>query len=209
MPGDQVAVLGTVDYNKVTYNDLLSAPLGTSPVNGSNNNQNRLVPGTVLAARTRTGNLAKIRINSYGYDLGISVTTYRQAAQATNPPPPVLCGNAGVLQGTFIFDAEGCRQSGDLTGDLWWEQIDSVRRQLVPNPGATIAVLGKLDFGAVSRNDLLTVPYNAAPIDGSANSQNKLSPGTVLAVRTRNGHYAKLRIDTYGYDLGVTVVTYQ
>jgi hypothetical protein len=207
--GDQVAVLGQVDFSKVTFDQIVAAALGTTPVNGSNNSQNRLTPGTVLAARTRSGDFAKVRIDTYGYNLGLTVTTYRQPVPKT-PPPPQLCANAGTLHGTFILDVEGCRESGDQTGDLWWEQVDSVQRKLVPwSAGDRIAVLGKVDFGALNLPDLLLAPYSTASIDGSNNVNNRLTPGTVLAVRTRNGHYAKVRVDSYGYDLNLTTVTYQ
>ena len=36
-----------------------------------------------------------------------------------------------------------------------------------------------------------------------------LTPGTVVAIKTRHGHYAKMRIDSYGYSLGITSTTYQ
>jgi hypothetical protein len=206
--GDQIAVLGKVDFSKVTLDQIRSASLTTTPVNGSNNTQNKLTPGTVLALHTRAGHYAKIRVDSYGYDLGLTMTTYKQTVHT--PPPVVLCTNAGTLQGTFILDAEKCAQSGNLTGDLFWEQIDTVQRQLVPfSAGDQVAVLGKVDFGTVSLADLKSAPYGTNPVNGSNNTQNRLTPGTVLAIHTRNGHFAKMRIDSYGYNLGIAVVTYQ
>jgi hypothetical protein len=57
-----------------------------------------------------------------------------------------LCANAATLHGTFVLDVEGCGESGDNTGDLWWEQIDSVQRQLVPwSSGDEVTVLGTVD----------------------------------------------------------------
>jgi len=208
--GDQVAVLGQVDFTKVTFDQIAAAALGTAPVNGSNDTSNRLTPGTVLAVRTRHGDYAKVRVDTYGFNLGLTVATYKQPVVASSPPAPQLCSNAGTLQGTFILDVEGCQQSADNTGDLWWEQIDDVRRQLVPwSSGDSVAVLGKVNFGAVGLPDLLIAPYDTAPVNGSNDSGNRLTPGTVLAVHTRNGHYAKVRVDTYGYNLGLTIVTYQ
>ena len=75
--------------------------------------------------------------------------------------------------------------------------------------GDSVAVLGKVNFGAVGLPDLLIAPYDTVPVNGSNDSGNRLTPGTVLAVHTRNGHYAKVRVDTYGYNLGLTIVTYQ
>lgn len=208
--GDRVAVLGQVDYSKVTFDQIAAAALGTAPVNGSNNGDNRLTPGTVLAVQTRNGDFAKVRVDTYGYNLGLTVATYRQPVLTSSPPAPQLCANAATLHGTFLLDVEGCRESGDNTGDLWWEQIDSVRRQLVPwSSGDEVTVLGKVNFGAVGLADLLTAPYDTKPINGSNDSTNRLTPGTVLAVHTRNGHYAKIRVDAYGYDLNLSIVTYK
>jgi hypothetical protein len=207
--GDRVAVLGQVDYTKVTFDRVAAAALGTAPVNGSDNTSNQLTAGTVLAVRTRNGDFAKVRIDSYGYTLGLTVTTYKQPAVAASPPSPQLCANTATLHGTFTLDVEGCQQATGA-GDLWWEQIDTVQRQLVPQSGGDkITVLGKVDFGATSLADLLAAPYDTAPVNGSNNSSNRLTPGTVFAVHTRNGHYAKVRVDTYGYDLNLTIVTYQ
>jgi len=125
----------------------------------------------------------------------------------------VLCAGQRKLQGTYIFDLESCAQAP--MGDLWWEQVDSVTRRLVPRNGATVAVMGRVDYNAVTLEALKSQAYRSTPISGSLPTFNdltrfnQLTPGTVIAVKTRNGHYAKVRIDTYGYDLLITATTYQ
>jgi hypothetical protein len=133
----------------------------------------------------------------------------RSASPTPRPQPTPICSGSTGLRGTFSFDADGCRMAASsATGDLFWEQFDSVRRALVPENGAAVVRLGAVDFTTIGPDQLATASYGTSPIDGSNNAQNQLTPGTVIAVRTRGGHHAKIRIDTYGYDLFVTVVTY-
>ena len=110
------------------------------------------------------------------------------------------------MQGTYIFDFESCKQAS--VGDVWWEQRTSTDRQLAPRNGAQIANLGPVNFNSVTLATLKTEPYQATPINGSTIG-GQLSSGTVIAIRTRGGHYAKMRIDSYGYNLLITSTTYQ
>jgi hypothetical protein len=72
-----------------------------------------------------------------------------------------------------------------------------------------VANMGKANFDAVSRQTLMLQAYTATPINGSNNSSNKLTAGTVIAIKTNAGRYAKMRVDSYGYNLGITWVTYK
>ena len=110
------------------------------------------------------------------------------------------------MQGTYILDFESCKQAS--VGDVWWEQRTSTDRQLAPRNGAQIANLGPVNFNSVTLAMLKAEPYQATPINGSTIG-GQLSSGTVIAIRTRGGHYAKMRIDSYGYNLLITSTTYQ
>ena len=122
------------------------------------------------------------------------------------PSITVLCSSPATVEGTFHLDVESC--SGGTSGDVWWEQIDAVNRRLVPQNGAMLANLHTASFDSVSSQQLRSLSYSSTPIDGSNNAANQLIRGTVVAVRTRGGHYGKVRVDSYGYKLGVTVTTY-
>jgi hypothetical protein len=125
------------------------------------------------------------------------------------PQPTPICSAVPTVQGTFSVDADGCRQAAtSSTGDLFWEQFDSVRRALVPENGATAIALGRVDFDTLGPDQLAGLAYTGGQIDGSDNAQNRLTPGSVVAVRTRSGHHAKIRVEAYGYNLRLTVVTY-
>jgi len=113
-----------------------------------------------------------------------------------------------TLKGTWTFDMDVGVQGPPAGSDIWWEQVDNVTRFLVPQHGATLAHMGPPNFDAVSIETLKAQSYTANLINGSNNASNKLTPGSVIAVKTDGGRYAKLRINSYGYNLGIDWVTY-
>ena len=114
-----------------------------------------------------------------------------------------------TLKGTWTFDFDSGVQGPAGGADIWWEQIDNVNRLLVPQSGALLAHMGKPNFDAVSLQTLQAQSYTGTPINGSNNSNNKLTAGTVIAIKTNAGRYAKLKINSYGYNLGISWVTYK
>lgn len=124
-------------------------------------------------------------------------------------PVGVVSSGTTELKGTYTFDLETGVQGGTGPGvDLWWEQVDQTTRRLCTQNGALLAHLGKPDYYSVSLTTLQAAAYSAAPIDGSNTSTNQLTAGSVIAVKTGSGHFAKLKINTYGYNLGITWTTY-
>ena len=108
-----------------------------------------------------------------------------------------------VIKGTWTFDCETGLLGAASTriADIWWEQIDSVRRQLTPIGGAGIVNLGQVDFNLVTPAVLQTLSFGSKPIPGNNNATNELKVNDVFAVRTKNGNIAKIRVLQYGYDL--------
>jgi hypothetical protein len=113
-----------------------------------------------------------------------------------------------TLHGTFRFDVDAGLEAPD-GADVWWEQVDNVERYLVPLEGALLAHMGTPIFDAITVVDLQTQPWATDRINGSANPLNQLTPGSVIAVWTDAGRYSKVRVDSYGYDLQITWVTYE
>ena len=60
------------------------------------------------------------------------------------------------LKGTWTFDLEAGKLGPPTGADLWWRQVNSVTRYLVPQGGAMLAHLGKPNFDAVSSQTLAT-----------------------------------------------------
>ena len=107
-----------------------------------------------------------------------------------------------------MFDFEGGAEAKPDAADVWWEQVDGTRRYLVPENGARLARLGAVSFDSVSRFSLQELQYAPQKIDGTNAASNALTSGTVIAVVTRNRHLAKMRVETYGYDLVISWITY-
>jgi hypothetical protein len=115
-----------------------------------------------------------------------------------------------VLKGTWTFDLETGVQGGVGPGfDIWWEQQTAVARQMTPQNGARIVNLGIVDFNSLTADGLQKLAYLTTPIPGNNDPSNKLVPGDVFAVQTALGNYAKVKVLSYGYDLGIQWVTYK
>lgn len=75
--GALLCPLGMRPYESVTPTVLAEADYSPAPVDGSRSETNQLRTGSVVAVRTAAGNLAKVEVLSYGYDLTIRWATYR------------------------------------------------------------------------------------------------------------------------------------
>ena len=123
----------------------------------------------------------------------------------------VLSSGTTVLKGTWVFDCETGTLSGNLNGpgDIWWEQIDNVKRQMVPAGGAGIVNLGNLNFAALTPVALQALTYGSASIIGNNDASNSLVNNDVFAVQTKDGNVAKIRVVQYAYDMTIEWVTYK
>jgi hypothetical protein len=73
----KIVNLGAVDFTSLTSAGLQGLPYGTAPIPGNDDSTNRLVDGDVFAVRTPAGNLAKVLVVSYGYNMTIQWVTYQ------------------------------------------------------------------------------------------------------------------------------------
>lgn len=129
----------------------------------------------------------------------------------TGTPSPILrllSQGSSTIRGTFMFDLELGVESQPGSADVWWEQVDSVRRYLAPQNGTVLAPTSFGSFSAIPPEQLSGQRFSTQPLDGSNASTNVLTAGRIVAFKTRHGHLGKLRIDIYGYNLGITWVTY-
>jgi hypothetical protein len=97
-----------------------------------------------------------------------------------------------VILGTWTWDIEQNAQGGAEGADVWWEQVTDKEQFLVPKNGAGLVVLGKKAFDKVSRKDLAARRYSDKKI-----GNDSLTPGTVAALRTHRGNFAKLKVVRY------------
>lgn len=122
----------------------------------------------------------------------------------------IVSQGTAIIKGTWLFDCEtGNNVANDGTADIWWEQIDTVKRQMVPRGNAQIVNLGIVNFAQVTPASLLSYNYSSNPVIGNNDASNKLVNGDVFCVKTREGNYCKLQVVAYDYNLKVNWVTYK
>jgi len=112
-----------------------------------------------------------------------------------------------TVHGTWQFDLDSCREI-PVGCDFWWEQVNGIIRYIVPENGAKFYVVGIEDFYLIMYADLTKYPYSSNKINGSDSNNNMIPNNTVVAAITNEGRYCKFRIDSYGYNLTLTIVTY-
>ncbi len=143
---------------------------------------------------------------------GVNATATAQGninatATAIATAHPIISNSSGTLQGTFSFNFDTGSQVTS-NGDVFWNQIDTIQRQMVPEGSATIVNLGSVDFNALDFTTLQGESYGTTPIDGNNDFSNQLINGDVFAVHTNGGNYAKVLILNYGYNIQIQWVTY-
>ena len=121
-------------FESVEFPDVKKADFSTARINGSITENNQLLPGTVLAAKTNQGHYAKLMIKENGHTLVISWITYDENGQVQSQ------GNDLKIRGTFLCDLDSGREAAE-GADFWWEQANVTERYMVPTNGAQLAVV--------------------------------------------------------------------
>src|SRR5262249_52584419 len=98
--GAQIVNLGPVNFAAVTPDTLSSLTYGSAPIIGNNDPSNKLTTNDVFAVKTSSGNYAKVKVVTYGYDLHLQWVTYH-----LNSPYHVL--------GTGYTNPEDVKASAD------------------------------------------------------------------------------------------------
>lgn len=142
--------------------------------------------------------------------LFVEYATGKLSALNLSPAASIVAQNTNtVLKGTWLFDFDTGVESGSSpNADVFWEQETNVLRRMTPTNGAKIINLGAVNFNALTAANLQDLPFSTTPIIGNDNSTNLLTVNDVFAVLTNKGHYAKVKVLSYGYDLTISWVTY-
>lgn len=127
------------------------------------------------------------------------------------PQAAIVSSGTVVLKGTWLFDCETGQLSGTTAGpaDIWWEQIDHVKRQMAAVGKARIVNLGSVNFNSLNPGAMQLLFYGSAPIPGNNDATNKLVNGDVFCVQTKEGNFCKILVVQYGYDMTIQWVTYK
>ena len=127
------------------------------------------------------------------------------------PQAAIVSSGSVVLKGTWLFDCETGLLSANMAGpaDIWWEQIDNVKRQMTSVGTARIVNLGPVNFNNLNPGAMQLLTYSATPIPGNNDATNKLTTGDVFCVQTKEGNFCKVLVVQYGYDMTIQWVTYK
>ncbi len=129
---------------------------------------------------------------------GAAATTTTLPVTETTAPE-AQAGSAGVIsqgsaiihgKASFDFDA-GTETTADA--DVRWDQPSATSRALAAVTPALTANLGAVDFDAVTPTRLRAASYSPTSVNGS-DGADAMPVGTVIAVKTSQGHYAKVKI---------------
>jgi hypothetical protein len=74
--GASIINLGAVNFSSLTAANLETLAYASTPIVGNNDATNQLVTGDVFAVKTSSGNLAKVQVVAYGYNMAIQWVTY-------------------------------------------------------------------------------------------------------------------------------------
>jgi hypothetical protein len=122
------------------------------------------------------------------------VFAYDENAHPVAPPVIRSQGPGCIVQGGQFDLDRGDSSPVGQEGDLLLAARTDVERVLQPWSASGIAVIGGRDFDRVTREGLRRTEYQQQGVDASRDENNRLPPGTVLAVRTQEGRFAKVRI---------------
>jgi hypothetical protein len=109
--------------------------------------------------------------------------------------PTVTRYDSVLIRGTAMMDVDTGTVSPEdkKTRDFHWRQRSRTARCIEPRNGAAVAHLGEVDFEKLGLSDLEKAAYSEEPIKGD-DDDNQLTPGTVVAIRTNRGNYAKMLV---------------
>ena len=74
--GASFYVVGAKEFESIRWSDMERFPYSATRIDGSDNANNRIPPGTVVAFKTNEGRLGKLIVDEYGYNLTIRWRTY-------------------------------------------------------------------------------------------------------------------------------------
>lgn len=106
--------------------------------------------------------------------------------------PPTLSSGMTTLRGTWMFNFD--RGIEGAEGDVWWEMLTPIQRQLTPRDNARIVNIGFTSFDTFTPSRLQALPYGTDPIPGNNDASNQLLRDDVFAVLTNGGNMAKVQV---------------
>jgi uncharacterized protein (DUF427 family) len=123
----------TVSFDALTRSSIAALTIQDSIIDGSDSSINKIPTGTVLAYKTTSGLLGKMKVLKYGYNLALKIVTYNADGSVA------ASADSTIIRGTFFCNLDSAKEVSS-GGDFWWEQATAVRRILIMTHPAKIAV---------------------------------------------------------------------
>ena len=117
-------------------------------------------------------------------------------------------GTACITPGSTYDLDEGRWKPERRDSDIVFNNEDGVVRSLKAWSGAAFHNLGNRDFDSLTFEALRGLAFDLRSLDATIGVPHDLKPGTVFAVRTSDGRYAKVQILQYGAHMKFNWVTY-
>lgn len=95
--------------------------------------------------------------------------------------------------GTTYWDLDANDDRDRPSADLYWQHVDERHRYLVPINGAGAVVVAGRPFDQLDGNAARGLSYATKPLSAS-DIGSAVDAGTVIAVRTNENRYAKLKV---------------
>lgn len=119
--------------DSISFAEIKSASFSSDRINGSDNESNQILTGTIVLYRTNEGRYGKLLIKTYGYNLTLRWKTFNPDGSTYSE------GDDLVIRGTWLCDLDLGKESR-ASSDFWWRQVTAVERYLVPKNGAKFAI---------------------------------------------------------------------
>lgn len=131
----------------------------------------------------------------------LAPTTTVESTVSTDPPTTTTLApaaeepevNEKVIKGTWSWDIETDADGSSATSDIFWEQVSAAERYLTPRNSAEFAVMSGVTFESLDLSDLEAATYSTDRLSAS-DVGAVVDVGSVIAVHTTEGNYAKLLV---------------
>jgi hypothetical protein len=121
----------------------------------------------------------------------------------------IVSSGTATIRGTWSFDFDAGQEVGSTPErDVFWHQHTAVKRTMDPMGSAKIAYVGVVNFNTLTPDKLSKLYYSDTPINGNNDASNKLVNGAVFAVLTNDGHFSKVQVISYEYNIQIKWITY-
>ena len=108
-------VAGAIDFDNVSYESIIDAPLSSEAIDGSNNENNQIPNNTVIYAKTSENRYSKFEILNYGYDLTIQWETYQPGTSSTTTTTSTILATSTTATPTTTTSTTSTTTSSSST----------------------------------------------------------------------------------------------